>query len=101
MLKRNRTKSLYEKALEKKNENIKKEKIYKEFDLDKTKNNIIIENQANNGIKFLNFMLDLIEKIIKMITVITLLVLLTIGATVLINPELRNSLLQLLNNINN
>ena len=97
MLKRNKTKSIYEKAVEKKNEKLEKEKLYKNFNLDKEKNTIIIEEKNNILIKFLNFSLDIIEKIIKLIIIIIVLILLTIGATVLLNPSLRENFLELLN----
>lgn len=100
MLRRNKTKSIYDKALEKKNENIEKEKLYKNLNLDKDKNTIVFEKKTSTGIKVLNFIADSITNIIKLLILLVVLVLLTIGATVLINPELRDNLLEMLNNLN-
>lgn len=100
MLKRNKSKSLYEKALEKKNENIEKEKLYKNLNLDKEKNTIVFEKKNNTFIKFLNFLVDIIEKIIKFLVITVILILLTIGATVLLNPGLRDTVLELIKNMN-
>ena len=98
MLRKNKMKSLYDKAVEKKNENIEKERLYKNLKLDKDKNTIVFDKEKNTGIKILNFISDLIVKIIKFIVI--LVVLLTIGATVLINPGLRDNLLEILHSFN-
>lgn len=100
MLKRNKRKSLYDKAVEKKNENIEKEKIYKNYKLDKNKNTIIFEKENKTFIKILNFLLEAIEKLIKFLVIIISLILITIGATVLINPELRLNLIEILKSMN-
>lgn len=100
MLRKNKTKSLYDRAIEKKNENIEKEKLYKNLNLDKEKNTIVFEKKQSTAIKLLNFIVDLIVKIVKLIVVLIILILLTIGATVLINPELRDNLLQILYSFN-
>ena len=97
MLRKNKTKSLYDRAIEKKNENIEKEKLYKDLNLDKEKNTIVFEKKQSTAIKLLNFIVDLIVKMVKLIVILIILVLLTIGATVLINPDLRDNLLQILN----
>ena len=100
MLRKNKTKSLYDRAIEKKNENIEKEKLYKDLNLDKEKNTIVFEKKQSTAIKLLNFIVDLIVKIVKFMVVLIILILLTIGATVLINPELRDNLLQILYSFN-
>lgn len=100
MLGKNKTKSLYDKAIEKKNENIEKERLYKNLNLDKDKNTIVFDKKTNTGIKVLNFIAESIGKIIKFLIILIVLVLLTIGATVLINSELRDNLLEILNNFN-
>lgn len=100
MLRKNKTKSLYDRAIEKKNENIEKEKLYKDLNLDKEKNTIVFEKKQSTAIKLLNFIVDLIVKIVKLIVILIILILLTIGATVLINPELRDNLLQILYSFN-
>lgn len=100
MLKRNKQKSIYDKALEKKRENLEKENLYKNLDLDREKNTIVFEQKSNTFIKVLNFLIDTIERIIKFFIIIIVFILLTIGATVLFNPGLRENLLEIINNIN-
>lgn len=100
MLRKNKTKSLYDKAIEKKNEKIEKERLYKDLNLDKDKNTIVFDKDKNTGIKILNFIADLLIRIIKFIFVLVVLVLLTIGATVIINPGLRDNLLEILHSFN-
>lgn len=100
MLRKNKTKSLYDKAIEKKNEKIEKERLYKDLNLDKDKNTIVFDKEKNTGIKILNFIADLLIKIIKFIFILIVLVLLTIGATVIINPGLRDNLLEILHSFN-
>lgn len=100
MLGKNKTKSLYDKAIEKKNEKIEKERLYKDLNLDKDKNTIVFDKDKNTGIKILNFIADLLIRIIKFIFVLVVLVLLTIGATVIINPGLRDNLLEILHSFN-
>ena len=86
MLKRNKNKSIYERALEKKKENLEKERLYDSLNLDRDKNNIIIEKEKHTLIKILNFIMDLAVKIIKLM--------------VLLNPELRLKVLEILQNAN-
>lgn len=100
MLRKNKTKSLYDKAIEKKNEKIEKERLYKDLNLDKDKNTIVFDKDKNTGIKILNFIADLLIRIIKFIFILVVLVLLTIGATVIINPGLRDNLLEILHSFN-
>lgn len=100
MLKRSKQKSIYDKALEKKKEYLEKEKIYKNFDLDREKNTIIFEKKNNTFIKLLNFLVDTIEKLIKFLIIIIVFILLTIGATVIFNSSLRESLLEIIKHSN-
>ena len=88
------------KAIEKKKEKIEKERLYKELNLDKEKNTIVFDKEKNTGIKILNFITDLIIRMIKFTFILLILVLLTIGATVIINPELRDELLKILQSFN-
>ena len=85
---------------EKKKEKIEKERLYKELNLDKEKNTIVFDKEKNTGIKILNFITDLIIRMIKFTFILLILVLLTIGATVIINPELRDELLKILQSFN-
>ena len=100
MLRKNKTKSLYDIAIEKKKEKIEKERLYKELNLDKEKNTIVFDKEKNTGIKILNFITDLIIRMIKFTFILLILVLLTIGATVIINPELRDERLKILQSFN-
>ena len=100
MLRKNKNKSLYDIAIEKKKEKIEKERLYKELNLDKEKNTIVFDKEKNTGIKILNFITDLIIRMIKFTFILLILVLLTIGATVIINPELRDELLKILQSFN-
>lgn len=100
MLGKNKTKSLYDRAVEKKNEKIEKERLYKDLNLDKDKNTIVFDKDNNTGIKILNLISELFIKILKFIFILIVLVLLTIGATVIINPELRGNLLEILHSFN-
>ena len=100
MLRKNKTQSLYDIAIEKKKEKIEKERLYKELNLDKEKNTIVFDKEKNTGIKILNFITDLIIRKIKFTFILIILVLLTIGATVIINPELRDELLKILQSFN-
>lgn len=83
-------KTLMDKAIEKRNEEIKKEELYISLDLDKEKNNIIFEKKSNLLIKFLSLLIDIITRIVSFSFYIVILILLTIGATVIINPQTRN-----------
>lgn len=100
MLKRNKSKSIYDRALEKKKEELEKERLYDNLNLDREKNNIVFERENHTFIKILNFVMDLIVKVIKLLVIIAVFILLTIGATVLLNQELRLKLLEIVNNIN-
>lgn len=100
MLKRNKSKSIYEKALEKKKENQEKERLYDSLNLDRNKNNIIIEKEKHTFIKILNFIMDFVVKIIKLLVIFAIFILLTIGSTVLLNPQLRLKVLEILQNAN-
>lgn len=100
MLRKNKKKSLYDRAIEKKNEIIEKERLFKNLDLNKDKNTIVFDKEKNTGIKLLNFIVDLIIRILKLIFILAVLVLLTIGTTVIINPELRNELIEILYSLN-
>ena len=76
-------KRLYEAYREKKEQEIKKNK-YKTDEDDK----IVVELNKNTGIKILSLIFNVIEKIIKAIIVIAIFVFITIGFTMLINPNL-------------
>lgn len=100
MLKRSKSKSIYDKALEKKKENLEKERLYDSLNLDRNKNNIIIKKEKHTFVIMLNFIMDFVVKIIKLIVILAIFILLTIGATVLLNPELRLKVWEILQNAN-
>jgi len=79
---------------------VAKEKLYKNLDLNQEKNTIVFERKNNTLIKILNFLMELIEKIIKFIFFIVVFILLTVGATVLFNPSLRQDLLEIIKQTN-
>ena len=60
----------------------------------------MFDKEKNTGIKILNFITDFIIRMIKFTFILLILVLLTIGATVIINPELRDELLKILQSFN-
>lgn len=100
MLRKNKTKSLYDRAIEKKNEKLEKERLYKDLNLDKDKNTIIFDKEKNTVVKILNLIFDLLIRIVKFIFALVVIALLTIGATVIINPELRDNLLEIIHSFN-
>ena len=51
MLRKNKKQSLYDKAVAKKQENIEKERLYKNLNLDKEKNTIVFEKKQSTAIK--------------------------------------------------
>lgn len=52
MLRKNKTKSLYDIAIEKKKEKIEKERLYKELNLDKEKNTIVFDKKKIQELKY-------------------------------------------------
>ncbi|MDO5555146.1 MAG: hypothetical protein Q4G09_00385 [Clostridia bacterium] len=83
-------KTLYKAYLEKKKENKVRHKILKKYNISDNENTIIINKKSINLFLLL---FDFITKIIKVIFYIIITVLITIGATVLLNEELRNKII--------
>lgn len=77
--------TLYKAYLDKKKENKIKNKIIEKYNISNDENTIII-NKNNN--KFFLFILDVVGKIIKLFFYVVICVLVTIGATVVLNKEL-------------
>ena len=87
--------TLYKAFLNNKKKKDKEKKLIEKYNLSSDK--VIINNKTNTGIKIVTFLVDLIIKIIKLILICAILILITIGATVLLNKDLLN---YILNNIN-
>lgn len=77
--------TLYKAYLNKKKENKIRNKIIGKYNISNNDNTIII-NKNNN--KFFLFIFDAVSKIIKLIFYVVICALVTIGATVLLNKEL-------------
>ena len=77
--------TLYKAYLDKKKETKIKNKMIEKYNISNDDNTIII-NKNNN--KFFLFILDVISKIIKLIFYAVICILVTIGATVVLNKEL-------------
>ena len=84
MKKRN---TLYNAYLEKKEESANKKKLLEKYNISNNENTIIINK---NKTRFINIIISVIGKIIKIIVMILFFILVSLGATVLINEELRN-----------
>lgn len=85
--------ALYEAYLEKKEENKNKNKMLKKYNISEDENTIIINKHSN---KILLILYEIIFKFIKVIIYIGILILVTIGATVLLNEEIRNYVINFL-----
>jgi len=77
--------TLYKAYLDKKKETKIKNKMIEKYNISNDDNTIII-NKNNN--KFFLFILDFISKMIKLIFYAVICILVTIGATVVLNKEL-------------
>ena len=92
-------KTLMDKAIEIRNDELKKEELYISMDLDKEKNNIIFEKKSHLFIKLFSLLLDIITRIVSFSFYIVILILLTIGATVIINPQTRYIVCEMVNRV--
>ena len=92
-------KTLMDKANEIKKDNTKKEKIYQSMNLDKEKNNIIFDKNNHFFIRFFSLIIDLFSRIFSLGFYIIIFILLAIGATVIINPQTRNIVIEMFNRI--
>lgn len=91
----NKKNTLYKAYLEKQKQIKKRDKTLKKYNISDDNKTIII-NQNN---KIFLFIWEVIGKIIKFVLYIIILILLTIGATVLLNGNLRNYILEFYKNI--
>lgn len=89
----NQNNTLYKAYLEKKKENKLREKTLKKYNISDSDKTIIISKNTN---KILLFIWEVIGKLFKLIFIITIVILVTIGATVILNEQLRNYILNFL-----
>lgn len=82
--------TLYKAYLEEKKQKEKEEKIIKKYNLSKDENTIVINRHSNKIIKFISLIIDILGKLFKGIIFLIIAGLVTIGATVLLNEELLN-----------
>lgn len=82
--------TLYRAYLKEKKQKQKDEKTVKKYNLSKDENTIIINQNSNNGIKICSLFVDVIIKLLKFIIIVVIVCLVTIGATVILNKELLN-----------
>lgn len=82
--------TLYKAYLEEKKQKEKEEKIIKKYNLSKDENTIVINRPSNKIIKFISLIIDILGKLFKGIIFLIIAGLVTIGATVLLNEELLN-----------
>lgn len=82
--------TLYKAYLEEKKQKEKEEKIIKKYNLSKDENTIVINKTSNKIIKFISLIIDILGKLSKGIIFLIIAGLVTIGATVLLNEELLN-----------
>lgn len=78
--------TLYKAYLEKKKENKTRNEILRKYNISDNENTIIINKKRRSTILFI---WDILSKLLKMIFYLGIALLVTIGATVLLNPELR------------
>lgn len=86
--------TLYKAYLKDKEQKEKEEKLIKKYSLSKDENTIIINKKNSFIIKFLSLITDTIGKIFKLVIIITIAILVTIGATVVLNKELLNYIIE-------
>lgn len=90
----NQNNTLYKAYLEKKKENKIRNKMLKKYNISDDENTIIINKKSNKPILFI---WDILSKIFKVVFYLAIAILVTIGATVLLNTELRDYIINLVN----
>ena len=85
--------ALYKAYLKEKKKKQKDDKTIKKYNLSKNENTIVINNSSNKGIKFLSLLMEIVRKLLKIIFIIGVVGLVTIGATVILNKEILNYVL--------
>lgn len=85
--------TLYKAYVKEKKQKEKNDKTIKKYNLSSDKNTIVINQNSNKIIKFLSLIIDILVKILKLTIIVGIVALVTIGATVVLNKELLNYIL--------
>lgn len=85
--------TLYKAYIKEKKQKEKNDKTIKKYNLSSDKNTIVINQNSNKIIKFLSLIIDIFVKILKLTIIVGIVGLVTIGATVVLNKELLNYIL--------
>lgn len=86
--------TLYKAYLKDKEQKEKEEKIIKKYNLSKEENTIVINKKNNFLIKLFSLVTDTIGKILKLAVILIIVILVTIGATVVLNKDLLNYIIE-------
>ena len=85
--------ALYKAYVKEKKQKEKNDRTIKKYNLSSDKNTIVITQNSNKIIKFLSLIIDIFVKILKLTIIVGIVGLVTIGATVVLNKELLNYIL--------
>ena len=85
--------TFYKAYLQEKKQKEKDKKTIQKYNLSNDDKTIIVNQNSNKLIKSFSLILDMITKILKLIVIIVIIVLVTIGATVVLNKDLLNYIL--------
>ena len=85
--------ALYKAYVKEKKQKEKNDRTIKKYNLSSDKNTIVINQNSNKIIKFLSLIIDVFVKILKLTIIVGIVGLVTIGATVVLNKELLNYIL--------
>ena len=85
--------ALYKAYVKEKKQKEKNDRPIKKYNLSSDKNTIVINQNSNKIIKFLSLIIDIFVKILKLAIIVGIVGLVTIGATVVLNKELLNYIL--------
>ena len=85
--------TLYKAYLEEKRKKQKDENTIKKYNLSKDENTIVINQNKNSFVKIISLLVDIFIKILKLVITIGVVILVTIGATVVLNRELLECIL--------
>lgn len=80
--------TLYKAYLEEKKKREKEKKMIKKYNLSSNENTIVINQNSNKTIKILSLVMDILVKLLKLVVICGIILLVTIGATVVLNKEL-------------
>lgn len=86
--------TLYRAYLKDKEQKEKEERIIKKYNLSKEENTIVINKKNNFLIKIFSLVTDTIGKILKLAVILIIVILVTIGATVVLNKDLLNYIIE-------